>query len=151
MKLAAARGFTLVELLVVLLIMSVLLVAAPIAFDRVLPGLQLRSDARDVTRVLREARAQAIRTNREATVTVDVAERTYRLGDDGTPQRISVGVTVTLKTAESELVEPDVGRIRFFPDGTSTGGLVSLERGGRTYNIAVDWLYGRVQMVESVE
>ena len=145
---AAARGFTLVELLVVLLIMSVLLVAAPIAFDRVLPGLQLRSDARNVASVLREARAQAIRANREATVTVDVAERTYYLGDDGTSQRFSEGVTVTLKTAESELLEPDVGRIRFFPDGTSTGGMVSLDRGGRTYNIAVDWLYGRVQIVE---
>ena len=148
MKIAAARGFTLVELLVVLLIMSVLLVAAPIAFDRVLPGLQLRSDARNVASVLREARAQAIRANREATVTVDVAERTYHLGDDGTLQRFSEGVTVTLKTAESELLGPDVGRIRFFPDGTSTGGLVSLDRGGRKYNIAVDWLYGRVQIVE---
>ncbi len=145
---AAARGFTLVELLVVLLIMSVLLVAAPIAFDRVLPGLQLRSDARNVASVLREARAQAIRANREATVTVNVAERTYHLGDDGPLQRFSEDVTVTLKTAESELLGPDVGRIRFFPDGTSTGGLVSLDRGGRTYNIAVDWLYGRVQIVE---
>jgi len=147
-KIAAARGFTLVELLVVLLIMSVLLVAAPIAFDRVLPGLQLRSDARNVASVLREARAQAIRANREATVTVNVAERTYHLGDDGTSQRFSEDVTVTLKTAESELLGPDVGRIRFFPDGTSTGGLVSLDRGGRKYNIAVDWLYGRVQIVE---
>jgi general secretion pathway protein H len=147
-KSAAARGFTLVELLVVLLIMSVLLVAAPIAFDRVLPGLQLRSDARGVAGVLREARAQAIRTNREATVTVDVAARTYSRSDAGTSQHFSEGVTVTLKTAESELLEPDVGRIRFFPDGTSTGGMVSLDRGGRTYNIAVDWLYGRVQIVE---
>ncbi len=148
MRLAAARGFTLVELLVVLLILSVLLVAAPIAFDRVLPGLQVRSDAREVARVLREARGQAIRGNREATVTIDVEERTYRLGDDGELQRFSEGVAVTLKTAASELIEPNIGRIRFFPDGSSTGGLVSLDRRGRTYAIWVDWLYGRVQIEE---
>ena len=110
MRLAAARGFTLVELLVVLLILSVLLVATPIAFQRVLPGLQVRSEARDVARVLREARAQAVRDNREATVTVDIAERTYYLGDDGAPQRFSEGVTVTLKTAASELLGPNAGR-----------------------------------------
>ncbi len=147
-RLAAARGFTLVELLVVLLILSVLLVAAPIAFDRVLPSLQVRSDAREVASMLREARGQAIRDNREATVTIDVEERTYRLGDDGELRRFSEGVAVTLKTATSELIEPNIGRIRFFPDGSSTGGLVSLDRRGRTYAILVDWLYGRVQIEE---
>jgi len=144
-----AKGFTLIELLVVLLIMSLLLVAAPIAFDRVLPGLQVRSDARDVANVLREARSRAINGNREVTVTVDVEGRSYRLdGDGGQPQSFSDGIAVTLKTAESEVTGPDTGRIRFFPDGTSTGGLVRLDRQGRVYEIEVDWLYGRVRVAE---
>ena len=72
-------------------------VAAPIAFDRVLPGLQVRSDARDLASMLREARGQAIRDNREATATIDVEERTYRLGDDGELQRFSGRIQPPMK------------------------------------------------------
>ena len=54
----AEGGFTLVELLVVLVILGLLLVATPIAFDRVLPGLEVKSDARDLASVFREARSQ---------------------------------------------------------------------------------------------
>ena len=142
------KGFTLVELLVVLLIISVLMVAAPIAFDRVLPGLQVRSDAQDVATMLRKARSQAIQSNREVTVTVDVEERTYRLAGEAGMQRLSEGVVVSLETAVSEVLGPNAGRIRFFPDGTSTGGLVNLKRRGQTYVISVDWLYGRVRIAE---
>ena len=142
------KGFTLVELLVVLLIISVLMVAAPIAFDRVLPGLQVRSDAQDVATMLRKARSQAIQSTREVTVTVDVEERTYRLAGEAGMQRLSEGVVVSLETAVSEVLGPNAGRIRFFPDGTSTGGLVNLKRRGQTYVISVDWWYGRVRIAE---
>jgi general secretion pathway protein H len=143
-----AKGFTLIELLVVLVIMGLLLVAAPIAFDRALPSLQVRSDARDLASTLREARSRAILRNREVTVTVDVEERSYRLDDDGERQHFSDNIAVTLKTVASEVLGPDTGRIRFFPDGTSTGGLVTLDRRGRLYEIEVDWLYGRVRILE---
>ena len=162
----STRGFTLVELLVVLLIISVLLVAAPIAFDRILPGLELKADARDFANLMREARLRAIRDNDEVTVVIDVAQRVYWLGEAGTPGQsptpspnpspnpsgprgaFSEGVSVTLRTAESEQIGEDIGRIRFFPDGTSTGGGVLLERRGREYGVVVDWLYGHVRIDE---
>ena len=42
-----------------------------------------------------------------------------------------------------------IGRIRFYPDGTSTGGRVTLTGSGAKYDILVDWLSGRVKIVES--
>ncbi len=142
------RGFTLVELLVVLLILSVLLIAAPIAFDRALPRLEVRANAREVADLLRDARGRAIRENLETTVLIDVAQRTYRMEDSGPEGRFADGIGVTLKIAASERLDENSGRIRFFPNGTSTGGGVSLERRGQTYKILVDWLYGRVRVVE---
>ena len=68
-------GFTLIELLVVLLIISVVFVAMPIAYDRVKPGLEIRSDAREIARIMRETRGRAIRDNEEATVLIDLNER----------------------------------------------------------------------------
>ena len=121
----STKGFTLVELLVVLLILSVLFVATPIAFSRVLPGIELRSDAQQVARLIREARSRAIRNNMDATV-----------------------LKLTLRTAASERQGADSARIRFFPDGTSTGGRVSLARRDTAYHVEVDWLSGRVRIVE---
>jgi len=42
----------------------------------------------------------------------------------------------------------DTGGIRFFPDGSSTGGRISVARGQRTLVVEVDWLLGRVSVNE---
>ena len=44
--------------------------------------------------------------------------------------------------------EQDTGAIRFFPDGSSTGGRVTLMVGERSYAVDVDWLTGRVRVLE---
>jgi general secretion pathway protein H len=141
-------GFTLVELLVVLLIIGVVFVAMPIAYDRMKPGLEVRSDAREIARILRETRGIAIRDNEEATVLIDLNERFLRIGAQRERFDFSEGMTLTLETAVSEQIGPDAGRIRFFPNGASTGGRVTLERLGKMYRIEVDWLFGRVRVFE---
>ena len=46
------------------------------------------------------------------------------------------------------LLEKKRGGIRFFPDGGSNGGRVSLAVGERRFNVDVDWLTGRVSIVD---
>ena len=41
-------------------------------------------------------------------------------------------------------MEFGAGGIRFFPDGTSTGGGIEIVRKNRRFLITVDWLTGRV-------
>ncbi len=139
-------GFTLIELLVVLLIIGALLTLAPAAYYRMAPGLEARAAARQVAAVLREARSLAIRDNRETVVTVDTAQRAYRLDGDARLHELSETLTVSLVTAASERLGETTGRIRFFPDGTSTGGRVKLSSDERTFDITVDWLTGRVEI-----
>ncbi len=143
-----ARGFTLVELLVVLLIMGLLLVAVPFAFERARAGLSVRSDAQQVAAVLREARGLAIGENRETAVVVDLDRRWLGLEGASEGFAFSEGVDVTLQTAASERIDENAGRIRFFPSGASTGGRLILDRRGNSYRVEVDWLFGRVQIVE---
>ena len=142
------RGFTLVELLVVLLIMGMLLTLAPAAFQSVMPGMQLKAAAREVAAVFREARSLAIRDNRETTVVIDTEARAYRLSAAKRAHQLDKGLGVELITAVSERFDEATGRIRFFPDGTSTGGRVKFTRGERAYYVVVDWLSGRVRIVE---
>jgi general secretion pathway protein H len=138
-------GFTLIELLVVLLIMGALITLAPAAFHRIMPGLEMKTAAREVAGVLREARGLAIRDNRETAVIVDTERKVYRLGQ-GTARdhEVSAALQLSLVTAVSEQLDPARGRIRFFPDGTSTGGRVTISRDDRKFDITVDWLTGLV-------
>ncbi len=138
------RGFTLIELLVVLLIMGTLITLAPAAFHRIAPGLEMKAAAREVAGLLREARSQAIRDNRETAVLIDTERKVYRLGEGARGHKLGEALDVSLVTATSEQLDDVRGRIRFFPDGTSTGGRVTLSRDDRKFDITVDWLTGLV-------
>ncbi len=137
-------GFTLIELLVVLLIMGALITLAPAAFHRIAPGIEMKAAAREVAGVLRQARGQAIRDNRETEVLIDTEAKVYRLGQGGRGHQLSAALQLSLVTAASEQLDDTRGRIRFFPDGTSTGGRVTLSRDDRKFDITVDWLTGLV-------
>jgi general secretion pathway protein H len=51
-------------------------------------------------------------------------------------------------TAKSEAVEDKVASIRFFPDGSSTGGAISIANGGTKFRVDVDWLTGSVTILD---
>jgi len=129
--------------MVVLAILGLVVALGMPAFERVLPGLQLKSSAQTVAAAMREARGMAIGTNREVALVIDIDGHTLRL-DDAAPVRLSPGLALTLLTASREAIGAGSGRIRFYPDGTSTGGRVTLALDHRVYHVAVDWLTGRV-------
>ena len=143
-------GFTLVELLVVLGIATLMMVAVPPLISAVIPGVELKDGARRTLAVLRLARERAIRSGADTALVVDVAERRLEL-----PGYRSVslpdGVVLWLEAAEREMIDEDRGAIRFFPDGSSTGGRLIIargEEGSRSgYEVGVTWLTGRVRVV----
>jgi len=139
-------GFTLIELLVVLVIMGLLVGLGPIAFQKVVPGIALKSSAREIMAAFHEARSIAIRDNREAIVIVDVDARTYRLGEGAPARQLDSGLKLELVAAESERIDDSQGRIRFYPDGTSTGGRLTLTQNERKYDVVVDWITGRAKL-----
>ena len=145
---AECEGFTLVELLVVLAIISLLLAFTPAAFNRMMPGLEVQSATRQLAASLRSARSAAIRDNAETTLTLDLDERVYRLDGLGREQSIDEAIEVSMLTARSELENEQTGRIRFYPDGTSTGGRVTFTGRGIAYEVLVDWLTGRIRIIE---
>jgi general secretion pathway protein H len=138
----ASAGFTLVELLVVLAILGLLLVIAPISVANLLPGVSLKADVREAAALLKQTRNRALRDNAEMTLLVDtetkvlVAEVINPKGD-ALPKRLELDADVEMEllTAQSEVIDPFRGRIRFFPDGTSTGGSIVFAAGSRKYHV----------------
>ncbi len=138
------RGFTLLELLVVLALVALALALVPPMFSRGVPGTELKAAARQVAAGLKEGRSRAIAGNAEVAVAVDVEAHSLRVGE-GTPSRaLPAALTLKLVIAESERRGENGGTIRFFPDGSSTGGRVTLSLGESTYDVEVDWLTGWV-------
>ncbi|HEU5445352.1 MAG TPA: GspH/FimT family pseudopilin [Pseudolabrys sp.] len=144
---AAGQGFTILELLVVLAILGIVVALGAPALHRMVPGVELNTSAQTVATALREARGLAIASNAEVTLVVELGDRALRVGD-GPPVRLASSFGITLLTATRELIDAGTGQIRFYPDGTSTGGRITLTHGNRRYHVVVDWLTGRVALGE---
>jgi general secretion pathway protein H len=145
----AARGFTLIELLVVLTVIALVATLATPMIQRSVPGIELQTAAEELRTELRLARSAAIRDNRETWLLIDVETGAYRRGGTRRGHSVPPTIGLTLLTARRELIDEAQGRIRFFPDGTSTGGAVRLVRDSRVHEVAVDWFDGRVSINEN--
>lgn len=142
-------GFTLLELLAVVSILA--LVAA-----FVVPSLgggstvEIKAAARSLAAGLRQTRNRALNDNRSATLALDVAKREFRLPGEQRARKLPARVDIVLYAARSEQLSEQLGAIRFFSDGSSTGGRITLSADALRYLVNVDWLTGRVSVVESV-
>ncbi len=141
-------GFTLLELLVVLAIIGAVLAITPVLFSRGAPTAEIRSAAREVASAVRLTRSRAIAGNREMVFRLDVDTGEYSAGDESERARLSGKIQLGLFTAESERTGQSKGGIRFFPDGTSTGGRITVANTALSYEIAVNWLTGKVEIRE---
>jgi general secretion pathway protein H len=141
-------GYTLLELLVVLVIAVALLAIVPPMLSGSLATVQLRSAARELAAGLGQTRSLAITADRETTFQVDVDAHSYRIPGEGREGHLPAKLGIKLYTAQSELVTASSGAIRFFPDGSSTGGRITVSYGKHAFGVDVDWLTGRVQILQ---
>lgn len=144
---AGPGGFTLLELLIVLLLMG--LVAAIVLSGRppASPSTAARLAASEIASALRLARAQAIVSDRPVGLVLDVANGRYHVGASP-PRALPGNLQLTLLTARGDVLSKKEGRIRFNSDGSSTGGRIDIVGGQRKVSVRVDWLTGRVSLVD---
>lgn len=111
-----------------------------------LGGGDLRSSARTVAVALKRARAVAISGRQETPLTFNIEDRTITLIGEPKPFQLPLKTEIQLFTVQQELSSEKVAAIRFYPDGSSTGGRVTLGQGERKFEIDVDWLTGRIHI-----
>ncbi len=137
------RGFTLVELLVVLAIAAILLALAPVAWQRYKDSSDYRDTVRTMAAGLAAARHAAVSRGRAVAFGVDLDKRRYSI--EGQPARsLPDGLTVRATVAQTEFGD-GLARIRFYPGGNATGGDIEIVReSGAGVRLRTDWLDGRV-------
>jgi len=140
-------GFTLIEVIVVL---AVLAFAMALIVGYKPPwssGLGLRGTAAELASSLRLARSEAILQNRPVLFELDLSGRRFRIGN-GTVRQLPRQLSIELLTVSGERRDFATGDIRFNPDGSSTGGRISLADGRQKMAVGVDWLSGRVSVAD---
>jgi general secretion pathway protein H len=143
-------GFTLIEVIVVLGVMALI---TAIAVPR-LTGAQAKTDlqaaARELAAALRSTRNLAMTSGRAEIFSVDTASGAFRPGASRMPSRVPSGIRLLLVTTTDDQVNATTGGIRFFADGSSTGGGVRLSNGKAGNDVLVDWLTGSVSIGNGV-
>ena len=143
-------GFTLIELMAVILLLAIALTIVSVGFSKSLQAAKVRAASRDLVAALRYTRGQAIVKGQAQALMLDLGENSYTAPGKGA-KKLPPDMTLRLTTADTEVVGDHRGGIRFFPDGSSTGGHISVLLGQREWRINVAWLTGEIALDEKPE
>jgi general secretion pathway protein H len=140
-------GFTLLEMIIVLVILGLVAGIAAGRGPMRSHGLEVRALVESVVAALRDARGRAIGTNRPVTVAVNGERGSFTMVGGATIQ-VPPGLVLTAAAGPVGVPDKKLTGIRFAPDGSSSGGRIVLADGKRHRQIAVDWLTGRVSVAD---
>ncbi|MFK2878323.1 GspH/FimT family pseudopilin [Rhodanobacter hydrolyticus] len=142
-------GFTLLEMLVVILLIGIAAAAVSVSVTQGLASARINAASGEIAAALRATRAQAIVQGKQQYFDVDLRNDTY---SDAKRKdvRLPAGLKLSITSALEDRPNDYTGRIRFFPDGSSTGGHIILTSGRRQWRINVSWLTGQVAVVDQV-
>ena len=140
-------GFTLIEMLAVLAILALTTTFIVPLVSGGSEGARLQMAASDLASAFRLTRSAAIMRNTEMSLMIDVDSRTFR--SPAVSQRIFArDIDARLTFASAIGSGTSDGGFQFFPDGSSTGGDVTLSLRGKQTKLCVDWLTGQVRRDE---
>lgn len=142
------QGFSLLELTLVMCLAILLLGIAVPWVSRQLPGIRFDAAVQDLATHARLARNTAIANNAPVRLIVDVDSRAYRLSSEAVSHRLPEQLKLALFAPESERLDGHTGAIRFYGDGSSTGGRITFIEGERRREVDIQWLTGKVSVHE---
>jgi len=154
-----SRGFSLIELIVVLVIVSLLTALATPSLTKTLQRMELKTASKKISAILRYCRSESVNKNQITLASFDTEAHllsilSAELGDEKStlqrsypiPQEVEVGKIEVGKT----LIETSHPSFEFYPNGGSNGGsaVIRREQGGAFF-IQVDFLTGAVKVEDA--
>ncbi|MGH8184845.1 MAG: GspH/FimT family pseudopilin [Rhodanobacteraceae bacterium] len=141
-------GFTLIEMLAVIVLIAIAATVAAVSLHGRSRG-QLQATAQRVAAGLRDTRVRAMATGKPQWFTLDL--RTHTFAAPGrTPRSLPENATLHVTSAAEGSTQPGIARIGYFPDGSSSGGNITLGEAHRSLRVDVDWLTGAVTISRGV-
>jgi type II secretion system protein H len=134
------RGFTLLELLVVLTIIALIASAWPLASSRFFAAQHLRNESQELAGAIRLAQMAARTTGVPQELAISPEGTRYTIAAD--THELSQGLTLHLRNESGYVTD---GRVVLFSDGSSSGGVLDLTLQERVATLRVLRVTGRVE------
>jgi len=144
----AQRGFTLLEMVCVLAIIAMLATILLPFVPQSTSRSRLQAYAVQIASLLMADRSVAIRRGADTAVLVDPSRRLIRSGTTEDTLRIPEDVQFDALLPQTCRRHAVLSTINFFADGMSCGGTIALRRLDVAYEVRVNWLTGRVEIVD---
>lgn len=140
------RGFTLLELLVVIVIMMALAAVAGVNISAGRDSVSLQTSARQLVSTLRSARVKAITEGRETGLNLSSEnDDFYMILHNKVEVMLPSDISIIFIRAVRHALVSDSSVI-FYPDGTSSGGELILRSPAGSMSVSIDWLTGKVML-----
>jgi general secretion pathway protein H len=150
------RGFTLLELLIVLVIIGIGAAFIAPTVARSLTNLKLKTATKQLAAVLRYARSKAVSSKNTTQVIIDIDNARYsaeisqdKSSTENTGTSAAFPSSVRFKQVKlgEEIHESGLVQLLFYPKGNTSGGEIILENDRyRQYRITIDNLTGKVKI-----
>ena len=149
-------GFTLIELIVVVLLLSIVTGLAVPRFKRTFSELQLKSSAFNLYKMLQFARDRAIVEGARFRIHFDFERRSYRLLKAPDKEDRTPAYKITPGRFGKKIVLPETIRIEghpadltCYPDGTCMNAAIRLSGEGGAFEVLISGLGGVVRIREA--
>jgi prepilin-type N-terminal cleavage/methylation domain-containing protein len=137
------KGFTLLEIIVVITLVVLILGFTTLFFGNALPGAKLNSAARELSAMIRYAKILAQNNGEPQTVLINLD--TGRYGIEGVQTRnIPEGINIRVTDPVAGEISRGNYAVLFHESGIMEGGTISLWNTKRTLNIELDPIVGSV-------
>ena len=159
-------GFTLIELVIVLVIIGIASGLVGIMIGRGSGGLEMKTVSKEISSVLRYARSHAVSEKKTYCLVINKEDSVLRLyaakdeteNKDDKENEEKEGLPVLTRPLPEDLLisidddDSDVQYMEFFPHGNSSGGTIKLEKeNGLTFFIDVNRLTGKIEVYRDEE
>jgi general secretion pathway protein H len=144
---ASERGFTLLEMVCVLALIAMLAAIVLPFVPHHTSRSRLQAYVLQTAALLKEDRNAAIRRGAGVATLVDPGSRVIRSGASADLVHIPADVHFEALLPHTCNQREALSTIRFFASGMSCGGAVALTRADAGYEVRVNWLTGRIEIV----
>jgi prepilin-type N-terminal cleavage/methylation domain-containing protein len=133
------RGFTFIEIMVVVFLMSLIVGITTIYFANTLPSARHRATARELAATIKYARNLAYAKNEKQFINIDLDAKSYSLqGREAKSIDRSIALTVYEANANTDAIRNGKYIISYDTSGGSDWSSIALTRGERVITIKAD-------------
>ncbi len=143
----AECGFTLLEMVCVLALIAMMAAVLLPSIPHETSRSRLQAYALQTATLLKADRNAAIRRGVEVATLVDAGTHSIRSGSTADMIRIPDDVQFDALLPQTCNRRMALSTISFFANGTSCGGTIALTRFASDYEVRVNWLTGRIEIV----